>query len=192
MLIFVKGNNKYPITSIIRSNDGRCNNILFNGRISVAKRSIPHTTNILVFLILGYFMDETISSAIITIIINISAVCLICENNSKDNINDDTGIGNPTNVFVGPTCSVIMVLYLLNLRIPQHNRRTDAIIIISDGNSSYIITAGEIPKDMASASESIVSPKTSLVSFGKCLAKGPSTASKITANTKNIAQNIEF
>lgn len=160
--------------------------------MSVAKRSIPQTVNILVFLILGYFIDETISSAIITISMNITVIFLICENSSTDNINDDTGIGSPMNVFVGPTCSVIMVLYLLSLRIPQHNRRTDATIIIGDWKSSYIITAGEIPKDMASARESIVSPKTELVSFGKRLAKGPSIASKSTAKTRNIAHNIEF
>ena len=107
-------------------------------------------------------------------------------------MNDVTGIGRPINVFVGPTCSVIIVLYLLNLSIPHDNTSIDATIISGWLYNSNIITAGATPNDITSASESIVSPKTSFVELGYFRANGPSIASNNTASISRIAVSVIF
>lgn len=146
--------------------------------------------NILLSFNFGYLRLDTISidSIIMNIIISIS--CCMCENNMSDSVNDVTGIGIPMNVFVGPTCSVMIVLYLHNLRIPQDNINIDAIIVSGCLYVSKSITAGATPNEITSASESIVSPNTSFVEVGNFLAKGPSIASNNTASISNIAVSM--
>ena len=102
-------------------------------------------------------------------------------------MNEDTGIGSPMNVVVGPSCSVMMVLYLLSLSIPQHKRRIDAIIMMGCWYNSNMIIAGAIPNEITSANESMVSPNMSLVEVGNFLANGPSIASKNTARSNSSA-----
>lgn len=122
----------------------------------------------------------------------IIVVFCICESNINESMNEDTGIGNPMNVVVGPDCSVIIVLYLLSLSIPQLNNSMDAIIISGVGYSSRSISAGAIPKEITSARESIVSPKTSFAGLGYLLASGPSIASNSTAKNNRNALYIGY
>lgn len=101
--------------------------------------------------------------AIIVIMISVMYVFFICDNSIIDSMNEDTGMGSPMNVFVGPDCCDIIVLYRLSLSIPQDTSSIVGIIIRMLSYSMNIISDGATPNDMASASESIVSPNIGLV-----------------------------
>ena len=143
--------------------------------------------NISLFLIFLYLNDDIISTAIIDIMIVIMKGFVICANSSTASVNEDTGIGNPINVFVGPSWYVIIVLYLLNLSIPQHIVSIAGIYMIGVLYEKIKTNAGDTPNDTISAKESIVSPNTSSVCDGYLRAIGPSIASKSTAIMSNTA-----
>lgn len=174
---------------MIKRYDGTFMSMRFIGYIKVSITSIQHG-NILLSFIFGYCNDDTISTDIAVIISSTVIISLICANRSIDNVNDVTGIGSPRKTFVGPSCSVIIVLYLLNLRIPQDNINMDIISTACWSYNSYNTIAGDSPNDIASASESIVSPNTAFVEFGNFLDRGPSIASNITASISSAAVRI--
>ena len=71
MFMFIIGSIMYPITNIISVNDGRFISELFIGYNSVGISSTAHTPSSALFLIFGYFNDDTMSNAIIVIITSI-------------------------------------------------------------------------------------------------------------------------
>lgn len=130
--------------------------------------------------------------AMIVIIISTIQELFIPDKSMMDSINDETGMGTPINVFVGPVWQVMIVLYLLNLRIPHEIRSIVGIIISMLLYKIIIMSDGATPKDITSAKESIVSPNISSVSDGYLLARGPSMASNTTASINSAAVSIGF
>ena len=186
------GEKIYAIIINISIVDGILNSKLFNGIQRVISVNIALMVRIVLFLIFVYSNEDIIDIAMIVIIIRTMYGLFIPDNSMMDSINDETGMGTPINVFVGPVWCVMIVLYLLNLRIPQDIRSIVGIIISMLLYSIMIMSDGATPKDITSARESIVSPNISSVSDGYFLARGPSMASNTTASMSSAAVSIGF
>lgn len=100
--------------------------VAFKDGIAASIININTITIIGISLILGYSISVTINIDN-TIITTNSSMTLYEDSINAASINAVTGIGNPMNVVVGASVNALMVLYLLNLNIPQMTMRADAI-----------------------------------------------------------------